>query len=343
MKKELECTMKHLLFSVSVILTCCCAAPVAVGGEGSAVLLLAQLESAAGAEYRTAAAQAVKVSGISETLREYLGRQSQNDDERSLIAKILLARLSRPDAFAEFHQYLGALREMHGSRSLGIRPGYLSGRFVSFARMGSETTSIEVFKGWEEREGATMPRYERVAKYTEQEVTAGKSRNAAVRMAILEHLLKFLGEGCEYEQREFVRAAYRLWGGDSPARHVEDGIPIERLLLRLCDDQDRLLSVRAVALQQFAPHDRGERELPLMLDVLKSNETENWGVHHDVVADAIEYLAEHAPETLKGIEGHVHWKQELINKAAGLPPPPPAPPEPGRRATPTEDQGLLVE
>jgi len=305
--------------------------------------LIEQAVARTGQQYREAVKPIVQAPEAKETLGSVI--ESEPDSSmRNLVARVLLARISQPETFAEYEGYVQTLRTrlMTGPRRPKILGREFSNALFSFANKGPESKFASIRTGTKWIGILQTGQYEQVEKYTEEEVHAGKSRNRAVRLAILEHFLKFSAEGSEYEQYELVHAVHRLWDSEMEyERHDEDGIPVKQLLREVCDDETRPLSVRAAALQCLSREDRAKRERQLMLAIARSEDTTEWRIHGKVVGSAVRYLKEHAPDSLKDIKSKTYWKQQLINDAAGLPPPPR--PKEARCSVKPEDQGLDIE
>ena len=235
----------------------------------------------------------------------------------NLLSTIVEQRSSHRNVFNEYSEYVRSQRQnMKSQQPIGARPGFIAGSLVAFARRGVESLDIEEHVGWEKTPYGMVQQTQTVRKHTEEDVSNGRARNKAARIAILEHFLKFAVEGSAYEQRELVETVVLLWGAKN-----DDGIPVEALLEELAQDETRDPSVRAAAMAYLPVGKRkGEREIMLM--ILQSPETKNETECNGVVRQAIDHLKQHDFQALKGIRSDIYWKQVLISEALNLPVPP---------------------
>lgn len=169
-----------------------------------------------GAAYREAIAPFLHEFGP-DTLERLL-HDRHGEDAQTWQIRILLARIRRPDVFAELEQELNAWRSERHDRVLHWQ---LSHRLFLFARRGPENPYVEETDGWEplpvtsaqgKKAVFTRQRRKQVMRFSDAEVAKGIERNLAARLAILEHFLKFMDDDTPYEQSEMVLLVARLWG-----------------------------------------------------------------------------------------------------------------------------------
>jgi hypothetical protein len=167
-------------------------------------------------------------------------------------------------------------------------------------------------------------KYKQIEKYTDAEVQAGKARNAAARQAVLEHFLKFLGEGDAYEQSEIVDLVNQMWGRNRARRtcdlavvdHMQDADALIEAVFR---DASRPAAVRMRAALCLADAKRAEAQA-FMLNVVTNTPTDDSGQQHeDMVNRALAYLESSADATtlavLKRQTNGPAWKREKIERA----------------------------
>lgn len=287
--------------------------------EPGIAALVRQASTVKGDAYRHIVSSAENLRDPAVNIRTLLAEEGLSTEER-LAARILLSRLTYTNVFEKYQETVESFRERQRStRPIGTRPGLLSGIIYSFATCGPENKSVSVRTGTGQVGNIKSPKYEQVDRYTEGEVRAGRSRNEAARLAILEHFMKFAEEGSEYEQRELVDTVMRLWGEISHEKRA-DNIPVEVFVEAVAQDETRALSVRVAAITRLpSARRKGEREL--MLAVLASPNTDKETEHFHVVRQAIGYLKQHDRAALQDIATEIRWKRILIDEAIGLPTP----------------------
>ena len=212
--------------------------------EGSVTIDVGEAVMSQGDCYRGVVATVFDCSNVIERLECTLDKEADDSGNRRQI-HILLARAKYPEVFSELETTLQKWREREkSSRPIGTRPGFLSGSLLrTFTKKGPENRYVEeyvrdsnrkivsepVIHSKEGRPKARQAKRVKVEKYTDAEVEAGISRNAAARQAVLEHFLKFLHEGDAYEQSEMVKLVYELWGPHRKVRGVDltvtDNVP----------------------------------------------------------------------------------------------------------------------
>lgn len=306
-----------------IMLACCCmgSSPLVVFcAEPTTVALVREASAVKGDAYRRVVSLAENLEDSASNIRTLLAEDGLSPEER-LAARILLSRLTYTNVFEKYQETVESFRQRQRStRPIGTRPGAFSGIVYSFATSGPESRSVSVRTGTGWVGNIKSPKFEQVDRYTEEEVRAGRSRNEAARLAILENFMKFAEEGSEYEQRELVDAVMRLWGENGHKKHA-DSISGEVFLEAIAQDETRALSVRVAALTRLpSARRKGEREL--MIAVLASAKTDNETENQHVVRQAIDYLKQHDPGALKDIATKIQWKRILIDEALGHPTPP---------------------
>ena len=308
--------MRKLALIILVSTTAFVSSAMNISAEDTAAIA-GQAATLTGDDYRRVIA-GLQTSGETEAgLREVIRSTEASPDEK-LIARILLARTTHPEVFKECEQKIDSFRERQRSdRPFGTRPGFFSGFMKAFASEAPESRLLLVKGSIKWPGNPETEDHEKVEKYTEKEVGEGKSRNAAARLAVLEHFLKFSQDDSEYQQRELADLIYTWWRDRDP-RKPEDRIQGTALLCQVYDDETRPLSVRAAAMSRVPANKRkGEREL--MLDILRSPKTCNELHDGRVVRQAIDYLKQNDPDSLKKTQTKAQWKQSLINEVSGLP------------------------
>lgn len=301
-----------------IMLVCCMgSSPLVVFcAEPATAALVREASTVKGDAYRRVVSSAENLQDSAVNIRTLLAEEGLSPEER-LTARILLSRLTYTNVFEKYQETVESFRQRQRStRPIGTRPGFLSGIVYSFATSGPESRSVSVRTGTRWVGNIKSPKFEQVDRYTAEEVRAGRSRNEAARLAILEHFMKFAEEGSEYEQRELVDAVMRLWGENGHKKHA-DSISGEVFLEAIAQDETRALSVRVAALTRLpSARRKGEREL--MIAVLASPNTNSETEHYQVVRQAISHLKRHDPAALNDIATETRWKRLMIGEALGL-------------------------
>lgn len=233
--------------------------------------------------------------------------------------------------FKECQSLVASIREFIAShKSPFSRPWELQGRFQHFASAGPESRFISVRTGIRPVVHGTnivgfADEFDQVEKYTDAEVKKGKERNAAARMAILDHLLNGSREGTDYEQCELVRLAVEWWWTDGKCRQ-QDGVKAEDIFEVIAYDATRSPGARAAAIL-YLPPERQRGVNQIMAEVLRDDRINHPFMDQNAVFDALRYLNEHGGAEgrilLAGIQSTISWKQAEINRALGLPASPP--------------------
>jgi hypothetical protein len=291
------------------------------GASAETAELLDRAAASIGAEYRNRADELLERSNLTQALEAAIAAPAM-PWTRLLVARILLARVTHPDLFRELEGLVKSSREpyMPAKTKKPIpRPGVTAGMLLTFATRGPESRFVEVLVGTHLADA----RVEKVERYTDAEVAAGKARNATARLAVVEYAIKYYPEATEREQRELLEAVWEM-GPNARLPACRDAtIPAKAIMEEAFQDTSRPLSVRATALRHLP--DKGDETMhDLMLKVLTSEETSNPREHGEVVRQAVYYLKEHDTERLKKLQAKPRWKQAEINAALGLPAPPPS-------------------
>lgn len=235
-----------------------------------------------------------------------------------------------PKVFAECNALLDSMRAELLSLQY-LRPGELSGKLNVFAHSAPESRFVSERVGTYTNRFSVRGKYEKVLKYTEEEVVAGRQRNAAARMAVLDHLLHASDNDPPYMQRELVDLIWEWWWKDGKHRE-HDNISGEDILHALALNQDRPPALRFAA--AILPPRLTQQDIfnSILIDVLQDDRISNHMMDVRQVSNAISVLKEYGGEEgqrlLSEASSSVRWKQALINQALGLPPPPKPEPEP---------------
>jgi len=262
----------------------------------------------------------------------YISRETGNqaiNDFYSILPSISNTSNEFPEVFAECNALLDSMRtELLSLRH--YRPGELSGKLKVFARSAPESRFVNERVGTRTVAGVTVGKYEKVLKFTEEEVQAGRQRNAAVRMAVLDHLLHASDNDPPYMQRELVDLMWQWWWKDGKYRE-EDNISGEDFLHALAINPNRPAALRFAA--AILPPCLEQKDVfnAILVAVLQDDRINDPLMDGREVSTAVRLLKEHGGEEgqrlLSEASSSVRWKQALINQALGLPPPPSDVPE----------------
>ena len=255
-----------------------------------------------GQEYRQTAEKFAGATNMLPELQHCLNRFPPESDEAAQI-NILMGRITHPWIFEEWQELL---RNCRSDPKCG-EPGslLLLSRMLEFVRKGPESRFVQVFEGWEPATVATnmaivfrRPKRVSVEKFSEKEVSLGKARNSAARMAVLEQILKFYDEGDALEQCEMVALANRLWGNwasrgqHSPYALQDHVYDIKNLADYIFRNPNRPLEVRVEAASYLA-----ERSPQLVCDLMMT-----------VITNSLDSIPEYRRYTLtdKALY-HLYW------------------------------------
>ena len=228
---------------------------------------------ATGNAYRVAVSNALAVHDVAKQLAT-IATTTETSGADCRQACLLLARLQYPDVFTNFE---ALIQQERMNLLRGERQGFLSGMLLFFAKSGPESRFVDEAVRDENGkihwvrsgDGGTNKlhilhsEHRNVEKYTDAEVKAGIARNAAARQAVLEHFLKFLGEGSAYEQSEVLDFVYRQWGSTSFERRKDEAVA-DDLIEAVYKDTSRPLALRIRAASYFPDVDRKEKQAFLL-------------------------------------------------------------------------------
>ena len=170
-------------------------------------------------------------------------------------------------------------------------------------------------------------KYEKVEKYTDDEVQAGIARNAAARQAVLEHFLKFLDEGDAYEQSEMVELVNRLWGRDRSNRTedlaVVDNVPDADALIETVFRDDSRPTAARMRAAFCLPDDKRPEIRTFMLNVVTNTPDDDmYHQSEDMVNRALTCLESSADANalavLKSQTNAPGWKREKVEKTSQI-------------------------
>ncbi len=251
-------------------------------------------------------------------------------DPQSLAPLIARARAEFPDVFGDCAELLASVRaSLQSPQQSSWRPAFLSGKLNLFCRAGPESRFVNERVGTRTNGIIICGKYEPVLRFTDKEVRAGRQRNAATRMAMLDYILHASGEDPPYMQRESLHLLWEWWWTNGRYRE-EDGIDGEKLLLALASDQARPAAMRFAAIGKPIEQHRHLRS-EIAATVLRDDRIDDPDMDVRDVADAIRILKEsegqEGQHVLAEVSSSVRWKQALVNQALGLPPPPSLPDE----------------
>jgi hypothetical protein len=287
--------------------------------------------SKSGKSYRDAVAVVINGEERAKDLERILNQESAGSVS-ARHARILLARIRHPDVFAGFANEIEEWRVREkSSRPRGGRPGFLSGLLMQFVWRGPESKYVYVRDDSREQLQSSTNRLvmrglyqKKVEKFTDGQVAAGIARNAAARQAVLEHFLKFLGEGDAYEQSELVDLVVCLWGRSRSKRtedpavvdHVQDADTLIEVVFR---DDSRQAAARMRSAFYLADAKHAEVQA-FMLNVVTNNVPidDMYHLSEAMVNDALYYLESWADtNTLAVLKRQTYgpaWKHEKIEK-----------------------------
>ena len=243
--------------------------------------------------YRQALTNILIVQDAAKQLEDILKKETAGSTN-ALQARILLARQYHPHVFADYEELIKKMRKNYPH---GERPGFLSGTLLRFTKQGPENKYVDEKIGrktWQDVGPATNKVvwsdavYNKTEKYTDTEIQAGIARNAAARLAVLEHFLKFLDEGGPYEQSEMVDLAHRLWG-NTCQEYRKDEPDADDLIESVYRDDSRPLLVRYTAVQMLPKKKQGDVH-GFMLNVVSQSMATNFYKSDDLLNGALNYL-----------------------------------------------------
>lgn len=238
--------------------------------------------------------------------------------DRRMVA-ILLARMERPALFADLVKCIADVRR---SPNYG-RGGYFGGSLLQFTSTGPESKFV-----WEAGEMETTPhgaehKYKKVEKYTDEEVTAGKARNATARLAVVEYFLKFSQDFNDYyEMPEMLHTLKVLEEGRGwlgVTKRPDVGIPTRDLIEEVLKDEKRPLPVRVAAACEL-PEGKIDKVAvaELMVKTLRDDSLDDDRKYRATAEVATQFLKLYGDRqdlsALKTNEPHAQWKRELVEK-----------------------------
>lgn len=267
--------------------------------------------------------QSASIDGDAGYTSNETGNQAINDFQ-SLLPSISNASNEFPKVFAECNALLESMRAQLLSLR-HYRPGELSGKFQVFARSAPESRFVTERVGTYTNRFSVRGKYEKVLKFTEEEVEAGRQRNAAARMAVLDHLLHASDNDPPYMQHELVDLMWQWWWQGGKYRE-EDNISGEDLLHALAMNPARPAALRFAA-ATFPPGlEQQDVFNAILVAVLQDERISDPLMDGREVSNAVRLLKDHGGEEgqrlLSEASSSVRWKQALINQALGIPPPP---------------------
>ena len=209
--------------------------------------------------------------------------------ETRLVAHILLARLESGKHFDAFREYIQIIRVRSDAKC--ERVGYLSGQILAFTKLGHESRMSWERSGEQYVGVMKAPRFEKVEKYTQQDVELGTKRNRAMRMAVAESFLKLSDSFSNYEINEFlsvlgeIRDYYRKQSETSYSDLIQD------LIISILSDAKRPLPVRIDAVYKLPP-DKWNKQIvsELMLKALQEYKSDNIQEYQNTIYAACDYL-----------------------------------------------------
>lgn len=322
----------------SILLALCCCVTLNLGAHGGDFdVLLGQACAKRTTEYRAAVDALLRLPHASEELEKATTNPLTSDETR-LQARILVARLINAPVFAAFASYVAAVRKnSDGPRQIGTRAGQLEGLISQFVMSGGKAVAPPIIP-----QASVSGQQPTNASSLEAEAARG-----AALLALVEHIIKFLSEGREYEQVEMLAALQTLCTRRLATATPMPEVNLQLILLGIANDKGRLLLVRYRA-AMYLPAEKRPPSHDLMMEILRSNQTNDFHLHARMVKDAAAHvknagLAQDIRE-LRMLKAEAYWKQCIINEVAGVPPPP-APKSAGVPVGPFSDEhdGLRVE
>jgi hypothetical protein len=235
------------------------------------------------------------------------------DSPEGRASRILLARITHPGVFDEYWQLVGTIRAIIESGESAERPGVLQGDLRQYARKGPESRFVEVSGEAKLTKHGWVTERRSVERYSEKEVAAGKARNGAARLAILEHFLKLSDEGSEYEQVELIELVHDMWmeeNGEDPRERVDPG-----LLAVVMRNEGKTWPVRITA-AIYLPDQHRQELLGFLHSVISSDDLSNRDRHYVWTYRALRKMRFHGGEEdlarLKRLAPREGWRRELV-------------------------------
>lgn len=317
---------------VALMLFCCGGVCTAACGADFQELF-AEARAKRGAEYREAVTALLKRPDIKKEVATGVADAHASIDDKVMF-HILDARLAYGNVFANLEK---ALHEAH-SRLLkhgasADRSGWLEGTIEFFVRV--RPAAVAGSPPPQDGQSTQTPSGAPVASPNPESVAAW--------LAVVEHVIKFLPTSSEYEQLEVVSALDRLTRERFAGVAGTSGIDTDSIYASIVADTAYRLSVR-IAVAFYLPEKKRPALHDIMMEILRSDEVDNWHLHHRLVEDIAAAIVKEARTSdiaeLRSLKCRAKWKQRMLSAALGIPVPPEA--EAGDDLKSEDTKGIIV-
>lgn len=181
---------------------------------------------ATGADYTNALASLLSVSGLQEKLGALVAVPNTMSLSERRIARIVTARMNHPEYFAQYQQFVRDLRASKDRPLEGGRHLIYSGAIRQFMTRGPEKTTVTIRDGFVQTELGHEAKRKEIERWSDAQVAEGKTRNATMRLAVLEYMLKSLDAASSFEVEEMIELVPDV--GDEDAKELKNELLAQR-------------------------------------------------------------------------------------------------------------------
>jgi hypothetical protein len=240
------------------------------------------------------------------------------------LAEILLRRMEEPQVFLDIAILITASRTKPDA--LSNRPGYLSGVFWSYSKKEPESKYVDEIDGSKMVGIIATQKYKKVLKYTDVDIQKGKSKNAIVRLAMIEYFMKFSIDFTPYEVIEMLDLLRRFecgqHGGYKGMKRPDSSVPTEDLVEAVVKDETRPLATRINAISLLNP-EKWEKQTvnALMFKMFGDapHDAKLLNINQRAAYIACEYFKCYGTvddlARLKALQLKTEWQRELVHDA----------------------------
>lgn len=251
---------------------------------------------------------------IPSNITAFLSRDvKQHDPIRLALHAILSARQQNETVFSDFHRYLQwcVSRFNPQTGDYFYRPGHFYGFMEIFCRIGPERSSWNFYLLAQD---GSLKRSMTDRVFSETEIEAGKLRNRAARMALLETIIKGMDNLGGYEQAEIIDVAQDFWIRTRKPKDAD--INVSAVL----DAMAKSGFLHPVAMLHLGKDKYSQKELREIYNrLLEDTNSPGLDYYDSYVKEAVEFLKTHHPQDLEKADTNLPWKRALIDVARGHP------------------------
>lgn len=254
-----------------------------------------------------------------------------NDATDVAMREILAERNQKPEVFSDFRRYLSWVRSRFNpdTGTHPCRPGSFYGHIRWFLSMGPEAKHWSI-NALDENGGMVRNLTDHI--FTDIEIEAGKLRNRAARMALLETIIKGTDNLGGYEQAEMVDVALDFWIRTSKPKDTD--INVSAVL----DSMAKSGLLHPIAMLHLGKEKYSQKELhEIYCRLLDDSMSPEFSYYYSYVKEAIEFLKTHYPQDLENAETKLSWKRAVIDEALGRQT------NPFENAENTENQEIVID